>query len=279
MSLKIRDLEDLLRTLILVESSRKGISKSRLKHNLRSICRDYLCVDGGDIDGTIRSMVEEGLVINHGGSIKLTEKGAKISSEWKNLLYKGEPILEIIVGVTDGSITSLVMIISTLIAGLTTRIALFASLLSLAVIALTNFSSLLLGGITENFADLATLQNIIAYSLSSISDERERERALLLTQGIFNLLRSRRSRLSIYASLACGATTFLSGIAPLATFLLLPGPLNMLISLTVIGSMVGFFLVYYRSRKMRMPWKVILFQTVVVIAAAVTVSLLLGFYI
>lgn len=279
MSLEIQDLEDLLRTLILVESSKRGISKNRLKYRIKNICGGVLCVDGSDIDETIRSMFEEGLVIDYGDSIRLTEKGAKISSEWKNFLYKGEPILEIIVGVADGSITSLVMIISSLIAGLATKIALIASLLSLAVISLTNFSSLLLGGITEDLADLATLQNIIAYSLSDISDEKERDRALLLTRGIFNLLRSRRSRFSIYASLACGVTTFLSGIAPLTVFLLLPGPLNVLISLIVIGSMIGFFLIYYRSRKMRMPWKIILFQTVIVIAAAVTVSLLVGFYV
>lgn len=279
MSLELQDLEDLLRTLILVELGDKVTSKSRLKQRIRGLCDGDLCVDGVDLDETIRSMIEEGLVVDYGEAIGLTEKGAKISSEWKSFLFKHEPILELVVGIADGSIASLVVIISSIIAGLASKVTLIASLLSLAVVALTNFSSFLLGGITEDLADLATLQNLIAYSLSDISDARERERALLLTRGIFNLLRAERSRLSIYASLICGVTTFASGIAPLIAFLLLPYPMDMIFSLLIIGVMIGVFLVYYRSRKMRMPWRIILFQTVVVIAIAVTVSLLLGSYI
>lgn len=279
MSLELQDLEDLLRTLILVESGKRAISKSRLKHRIESICDGNFCVDGADFDATLRSMVKEGLIIDHGNAIKLTEKGAKISSEWKSFLYKDEPILEVVVGIADGSITSLIVIISSLIAGLTSKVAFIASLLSLAVVALTNFSSFLLGGVTEDLADLATLQNIITYSLSDISDVNERERALLLTRGIFNLLRAKRSRSSMMASLVCGAVTFLSGMTPLAIFLLFPYPIDLILSLPIVGTMIGFFLVYYRSRKTRMPWKMILFQTVVVIIVAVAVSLLLGAYI
>ncbi|MEM2320482.1 MAG: hypothetical protein QXS79_01145 [Candidatus Bathyarchaeia archaeon] len=279
MSLEIQNLEDLLGILILVVSSKRVISKNRLKHRIKSICEGNFCVDGRDFDGTIKSMVEEGLVIDYGGSIRLTEKGARISSEWKSFLYKDEPVLEIVVGIADGSITSLIVIISLLIAGLTSKVALIASLLSLAVVALTNFSSFLLGGMTEDLADLATLQNLIAYSLSDIPDTGERKRALLLTRGIFNLLRAKRGRFSIYASLACGAITFFSGIIPLAMFLLLPNPIDVLLSLLTIGVMIGVFLVYYRSRKTKMPWNIIVFQTVVVIAVAVTVSLLLSSYI
>ncbi|MEM2273099.1 MAG: hypothetical protein QXX56_02650 [Candidatus Bathyarchaeia archaeon] len=276
MSLEIQDLEDLLRTLILVESGRRAVSKSRLEHRIESICDGNFCVDRTDFSETLRSMIEEGLIIDYGDSIRLTRKGAKISSEWKNFLYRDEPILEIVVGIADGSITSLVVIISSLIAGLASKVAFIASILSLAVVALTNFSSFLLGGITEDLADLETLQNLITYSLSDVSDVNERERALLLTRGIFNLLRVKRSRSSIIASLICGVTTFISGMVPLAIFLLLPHPIDMLLSLPIIGATIGFFLVYYRSRKTRMPWKIILLQTIIVIVVAVAVSLLLG---
>lgn len=279
MSLEIQDLEDLLRTLILIEAGKRRILKSKIKHRVKNICNGDFYIDEEEIDRIIRSMVKEGLVIDYGNAIKLTEKGAKIGSDWRNFLYKGEPVLEIIVGIADGSITSLIVIISSLIAGLTSKVALFASLVSLIVVALTNFSSFLLGGITEDLADLATLQNLITYSLSDISDAKERERALSLTKGIFNLLRAKRSRLSVYASLACGATTFLSGIIPLTVFLLLPNPIDTCLSLLIIGVMIGVFLVYYRSRKTRMPWKLILFQTALVIGIAVAISLLLGSYI
>ncbi|MEM1585902.1 MAG: hypothetical protein QXF59_00410 [Candidatus Bathyarchaeia archaeon] len=236
-------------------------------------------MDGADFDETLRSMVEEDLIIDYGNTIKLTEKGAKINSEWKSFLYKDEPILEVIVGIADGSITSLIVIISSLIAGLTSKVAFIVSLLSLAVVALTNFSSFLLGGITEDLADLATLQSLVTYSLSGVSDANKRERALLLTRGIFNLLRAKRNRSSMLSSLVCGVTTFLSGIAPLAIFLSFPYPIDILLSLPIIGAMAGLFLVYYRSRKTKMPWKIILFQTIVVIVIAVVVSLLLGAYI
>lgn len=278
LSFEIQDLDDLLRTLILIELGKRAVSKNRLRHRIESICGGNLCVDERTFTENLKRMVEEGLIIDYGGSIGLTSKGAKISSEWKRLLYKDEPILEVVVGIADGSITSLLVIISSLVAGLTSKITFIASLLSLAVVSLTNFSSFLLGGVTEDLADLATLQNIVTYSLSNITDVNERERALLLTKGIFNLLRAKRSRFSIVASLMCGVTTFMSGTIPLIIFLSLPFPIDLAISLLVIGLMIGVFLVYYRSRKTRLPWKIILFQTVIVIAVTVSISLLLGYY-
>lgn len=279
MSFEIQNLDDLLRTLILVELDKRTVSKSRLRHRIESICDRDPCIDWRAFEENLKKMVEEGLIIDYGDSIRLTSKGAKISSEWKRLLYKDEPILEVVVGIADGSITSLLVIISSIIAGLTSKVAFIASLVSLVVVSLTNFSSFLLGGVTEDLADLATLQNLVTYSLSDISDANERERALLLTKGIFNLLRVKRSRSSIVASLICGATTFISGMAPLAIFLSLPYPIDILLSLPVVGVMIGLFLVYYRSRKTMMPWKIILFQTLVVIAVTVAVSLLLGAYV
>lgn len=279
MSFEIQNLDDLLRTLILVELDKRTVSKSRLRHRIESICDRDPCIDWRAFEENLKKMVEEGLIIDYGDSIRLTSKGAKISSEWKRLLYKDEPILEVVVGIADGSITSLLVIISSLIAGLTSKVAFIASLVSLVVVSLTNFSSFLLGGVTEDLADLATLQNLVTYSLSDISDANERERALLLTKGIFNLLRVKRSRSSIVASLICGVTTFISGMAPLAIFLSLPYPIDILLSLPVVGVMIGLFLVYYRSRKTMMPWKIILFQTLVVIAVTVAVSLLLGAYV
>lgn len=276
MSLEIQDLADLLRILTLIELRGKTISKDKLKHKIERVCKKRLCIEEKDINEALKSMVDEGLIVDLGKDIKLTSKGARISSLWRSFLLKVEPVLEIIVGVADGSITSLIIIISYFIAELTVKVALITFILSLTIVALTNFSSFLLGGLTEDLADLETLQNLIVYSLSDIFDMKERRKALLLAKEILNLLRSRRSRIGVLSALACSAATFVSGIVPLTIFLFTPQPFNIIFSLCVIGAMIGFFLIYYRSQKTKMPWKVIFIQTIIIVTATVFASLLLG---
>jgi len=74
----------------------------------------------------------------------------------------------------------------------------------------------------------------------------------------------------------CGVTTFLAGIIPIIAFLSLPKPLNIITSLGIIGVMTTVFLVRYRAKKAQVSWKVILPETVVIIAIATIISLMIG---
>lgn len=64
-------------------------------------------------------MSAEGLIIEKDDTVALTPQDQKIGKEWENLLLKKEPIMEVVAGLVDGSITSLVVIISAFIATLT----------------------------------------------------------------------------------------------------------------------------------------------------------------
>jgi VIT1/CCC1 family predicted Fe2+/Mn2+ transporter len=153
----------------------------------------------------------------------------------------------------------------------------FASFLTLSAVAITNFSSFFLGGITEDLADILTLQTLMNYSLSDIPDKDERSKSLLLVKRLFTTLNKEIHRSNLYAALICASTTFLAGIIPIATYLLLPSPLNIVLALTVVLVVAGFFLVRYRSRKTRVHWKITLLETLAIVAVATLVSLVLGF--
>jgi hypothetical protein len=159
---------------------------------------------------------------------------------------------------------------------LTVGVASFVGLLTTAAVAITNFSSFLLGGMTADLADITTLQTLMNYSLSDIPDKRERERSLILLKRLFSILHSEVSNSNIFGAVTCGITTFLTGITPLAVFLLLPAPLGIIASLCIVAAVVGIFLVPYRSQKARLDWKMTLLQTAAVIAVAVIASLLLA---
>ncbi len=79
-----------------------------------------------------------------------------------------------------------------------------------------------------------------------------------------------------FGAIISGATTFLAGIVPIATYLLLPPVYNILISLGEVLVISGVFLVRYRSRKTRVNWKVSLAETVAIVIIATVVSLLPG---
>jgi len=189
---------------------------------------------------------------------------------------KKEPIPEVVAGLVDGSITGLVVILSAFFAGLAMNTALFAAFLTLSAVSITNFSSFLLGGITEDLADMISLQTLMNYSLSDIPDKAEREKSLKLVKDLFTLLHREMSRSNIVAAVVCGTTTFLAGILPITTYFLLQKPLNIVASLGIVGAVVGVFLVRYRSKRSKVHWKIGLLETVVVVVIAVVVSLLVG---
>lgn len=267
---------DVLRVFILIELDENPLSKRSLKRKIDSLCKGRFSIEAKDLDETLKSMVDEGLIIDRDGYVQLTEKGIQISDEWRNLLLKDEPILEIVAGIADGSVTGLVVILSSIIAGLATNITLIAAILSLATVAITNFSSFLLGGMTEDVADVVTLQNLITYSLSDIPDAREKEKSLFLARKMLNLLREKRGRMSVLSASACGITTFISGIMPIAAYLMLSPPLNIIVSILIVSVITALFLVHYRSSKTKIPWKITLFQTVVIMTVAIIASLILS---
>ncbi|NLD66935.1 MAG: hypothetical protein GX648_10250 [Crenarchaeota archaeon] len=192
--------------------------------------------------------------------------------------------MEVVAGLVDGSITSLVVILSAFIATLTATstflsnqpAVIFAAFLTLSAVAITNFSSFLLGGITEDLADIRTLQNLMNYSLSDNPDKKERYKSLVLVQNLFILLGKQIHRSNIYAATICGVTTFVAGIIPIATYLVLPPYYNVVISLFIVSTIVGVFLVRYRSKKTRVNWKVTLAETLAIVVIATVASLLLG---
>lgn len=277
LSFEIQELLDIIRVIILVHL-RKGaaVEKSRLKHEIDRVCAGYACIETRDLDNALGQMASEGLISDSGQTVQLTEQGAKLGREWARLLLRKEPILEVVAGLVDGSVTALVVILSALFAGLATRAAAFAASLTLSAVAVTNFSSFLLGGITEDLADMITLQTLMNYSLSDIADTAERDKSLMLVKHLFTVLHKEISRSNLIAALTCSTTTFLAGILPILTYLTLPRPFNIALSLVMVATVVGVFLVRYRSERSQVHWKTTLLETIVIVAIAVIVSLLIG---
>jgi VIT1/CCC1 family predicted Fe2+/Mn2+ transporter len=250
--------------------------KSMLKRRLDKVCIGYTCVEMSELEKALKEMASEELIIEHNDTVQLTQQGLKLSKEWKSLLLKKEPILEVVAGLVDGSITGIVVILSAFIAALAAQVAIFAAFLTLSAVAITNFSSFLLGGITEDLADIMTLQNLMNYSLSDIPDKKERDKSLFLIKKLFVLLNKEIHRSNLYAAIICGTTTFLAGSIPIITYIVLPSPLDLILSLTIVAVIVGIFLVRYRSKRTRVNWKITFFETIVIVIIATIASLILG---
>ncbi|MEM3673321.1 MAG: hypothetical protein QW468_03745 [Candidatus Bathyarchaeia archaeon] len=277
MSFEIQELPDVIRIIVLLSlSNRIKLQKNVLKNRVDKICGGHVCIETSDIEKALKEMASEGLILEKDGMVQLTEQGIKLGKEWESLLLKKEPIFEVVAGLVDGSVTSLVVVISEFVAGLSTAAATFAAFLTLASVAITNFSSFLLGGITEDLADIMTLQTLMDYSLSDIPDKKERDKSLLLLKQLFTLLHSEINKSNIYAATICGTTTFLAGSIPIIAYLALTRPYNIILSLSIVGAVVGIFLVRYRSKRTRVHWKITLFETLAIVIIAVLASLILG---
>jgi VIT1/CCC1 family predicted Fe2+/Mn2+ transporter len=285
LAFEIQELPDVIRVIVLL-NLRKGhiVKKVTLKARIDHVCASYACIENAEMDKALKEMSQEGLITEKDGGVQLTAQGARLSKEWESLLLKKEPIMEIVSGLVDGSITSLVVILSAVISTLTNaktllgdpRTLIFAALLTLSAVAITNFSSFLLGGITADLADIMTLQNLMNYSLSDIPDKKERDKSLMLVQKLFSLLDKQIHRSNLYGATISGVTTFVAGIFPITTYLLLPPGYNTVISLIEVAAISGIFLARYRSKKTRVNWKVTLAETIAIVIIATVVSLLLG---
>lgn len=277
MSFEIQELPDVIRVIVLLTLSKGDrVPKNSLKRRLDRVCASHVCIEMSDLEKTLKEMTIEGLILEDEAAVQLTERGSKLSREWESLLLKKDPILEVVAGLVDGSITGIVVILSAFVAALSTQVAIFAALLTLSAVTITNFSSFLLGGITEDLADIMTLQNLMNYSVSDIPDKKERDKSLLLINKLFILLSKQIHRSNIYAAIICGITTFLAGIMPIVTYLVLPSPINVVLSLSIVSTVVGLFLVRYRSKKTRVNWKVTFSETIIIVIIASVASLILG---
>ena len=252
------------------------LQKNMLKRRIDKVCASYTCIEMGELEKALKEMSTEKLITEHDGEVQLTKQGKRMAKEWESLLLKKEPIMEIVAGLVDGSITGIVVILSAFIAALTPQLTIFAAFLTLSAVAITNFSSFLLGGITEDLADIMTLQNLMNYSVSDIPDKIERDKSLFLIKKLFVLLDKEIHRSNLYAAIICGTTTFMAGSIPIITFILLPSPFNVILSLTIVAIIVGIFLVRYRSKKTRVNLKVTFFETIAIVIIATVASLILG---
>ncbi|KON31810.1 hypothetical protein AC478_02145 [miscellaneous Crenarchaeota group-1 archaeon SG8-32-3] len=277
MSFEIQELPDVIRVVVLLNLAKGNkIRKTLLKRRIDRVCSSYTCIEMDELEKALKEMGSEGLITEHDGTLQLTKQGKRMAKEWESLLLKKEPIMEIVAGLVDGSITGIVVILSAFVAALTTQLTIFAAFLTLSAVAITNFSSFLLGGITEDLADIMTLQNLMNFSVSDIPDKAERDKSLFLIKKLFVLLDKEIHRSNLYAAIICGTTTFGAGSIPIVTFILLPSPLDAIVSLGIVAVIVGIFLVRYRSKKTRVNWKMTFFETIAIIFVAVIASLILG---
>lgn len=277
MSFEIQELPDVIKVVVLLTLHKKRrMSKASLKKRLDKVASKRVRIEMADLDKALDEMISEGIVTVKNGFVQLTPQGFRLGKEWESLLLKRDPIIEVVAGLLDGSITGLVVILSSVMAGLTAKTALFAALLTLSAVAITNFSSFLLGGITEDLADIKTIQTLMNFSLSDIPDVKERGKSIRLLRSLFNILRKEVNKTNMYAAVICGVTTFIAGALPITAYLITPPPLNVILSLAIVNIIVGVFLVHYRSKKTLVDWKITLVETIIIFIIATFTSLLLG---
>ncbi len=200
---------------------------------------------------------------------------AKVAQKWQDVFWKSTPVLEIIAGLTDGSITGLVIILSALLGRINLDIALFSSLLTLTAVMITNFSSFFLGGTTEDYSDLATFQELMQYSLGDAPDKAQRDKSLNLLNNLASIFRTEIRKNNLVSTIACGVTTFGAGIIPVMLFYYVIEPWDVILSIGFVLAILFAFLVYYRARRGKSRLKITLLENVIIIGIAVVASLIL----
>ncbi len=281
---EIQELPDVIRVIILLNLNKgKPASKASIKRKIDKVCASLACVSADELEKSFKEMASEGLIIEEGEFVRLTEQGQKLGKEWQSLLLKKEPILEVVAGLVDGSVTGLVVVLSAFISTLTSSTlflsakgVVFTAFLTLTAVAITNFSSFFLGGITEDMADIMTLRTLMNYSLSDIPDKKERDKSLLLVEKLFLVLGKEIHSSNLYAAIICASTSFIAGSVPIFAYVALPPPTNVIVALAVVAVVSGIFLVRYRSKRTRVHWKVTLLETLAIVVIATVASLLLN---
>lgn len=271
------DLHDIMRVLVLINMGKTcECSLETLLQRLQKFIDCYTCFSQTDYEASLKELTSEGLLTYDDKSVKLTGKGTELSNQFKGLLFKKEPILEIVAGLTDGSITGLIIILSALLGGLSKSTTIFAAALTLTAVSLTGFSSLLLGGKTEDIADLISLNTLMEYGFHRMPSGEERDKSLVIVKNLFAVLKKDISRASLVSASISGLTSMLSGLIPILFLLELPTPFGAVFSLAFVAVIILLFLVRYRSKKTQVHWKVTLMETFAIITVSVVISLLLG---
>ena len=277
LTFEANELQDIMRILVLINFKKScECTTETLKTRMQKFLGCYSCIEGSDFDNSLRALSNEGLISFSEQRVQLTDRGERLSKELQSLFFRKEPILEIVAGLTDGSITGLVIILSSYVGRLSLSVTIFAAALTLTAVALTGFSSLLLGGKTEDIADLISLKTLMEYGFSNLSNGKERDKSLLLIKNLFDVLRAEINRSNLIAATISGATALVSGLLPVLLFTQFPSPFGLLTSLSFVGVVIVMFLVRYRSRKTQVHWKITLVETMGIIIVAVLVSLLLS---
>jgi VIT1/CCC1 family predicted Fe2+/Mn2+ transporter len=277
LSFEIQDLPDIIRIITLIQFGKsKSFDVSTLKSRFDKMCTPRLSIEKADIERTLKEMENEKLISGSNGKYQFTKQGETSSNSWSSFFIRKEPILELIAGLADGSVTGLVVILSSLVGSLPIQTTVFAALLTLAAVAITNFSSFFLGGVTEDFSSLLNLRDLINYSLSDIPDRKERDKSLDLIKQLFLLFNDETKERNFRSAIISGITTFLAGSLPIFIYVYLPEPWNTIVSLAIVIGIIGYFLIFYRSKLSRVNWKITMFETLLIITIAVIASLLLG---
>lgn len=277
MSFEVQDLYDVIKIVtLLILSKTSKIDLRKLRDRIEELCEHRICVEPGDLNRALSELANEGLITVKGEYIELTSVGSKVSGDWKSLLLKSEPILEVVAGLTDGSVTSLMIILSSFFARLSSKLTIFAALLTLSSVAITNFSSFFLGGVTEDISEIIAVKRLMDYSLSDNPDRGQRLKSIELLKQIFTLLHREVQKANIMSAIVCALTTLFAGFTPILVYLLLPTPYNLLSSVAFIGSIVVLLLARYRSKMTRIPLKITLLETLIIMLIATFASILLG---
>ena len=276
MALEVQELADTIKIVIMLNLKEgKAIEHTTLNSNVTEFI-GCGCIESKDFEEALSELKREGIIERDDRKIRLTKQGVSISGVWKNLLFKTDPVTEIVAGLTDGSISGLIIIITAVLAGLSAPVVALAAVLTLAAVAMTNFSSFLLGGKTEDIADLLAIRSLIDYSLSDMPDKSSRDKSYYIIKSLFKVLNKQITKSNFYAALMCGITTLMAGAIPVAFYYFLPTPFDIIVSLGFVGMVVVVFLVRYRSKKSKTPLKLVLFETVGLIVIATVISLLIG---
>jgi len=98
----------------------------------------------------------------------------------------------------------------------------------------------------------------------------------MLVKHLFTVLHKDINRSNLLAALICGTTSFTAGIIPIMVYFVLTKSLNIILSLAIVATVTGFFLVRYRYKKSKVHWKITLLETAVIVLIPVIVSLLIG---
>ncbi len=75
MAFEIQDLPDVIRVIVLLNLSKgKAVTKTELKQGLDKVCASLACIDVTELEKTLKEMSAEGLIIDNGDAVRLTEQ-------------------------------------------------------------------------------------------------------------------------------------------------------------------------------------------------------------